>query len=260
MPWIAKLKAGACLIALSLILFASTALAGESTYSENYPGLRSRGGVANVADSQIRNAIDAFQLVYGRNPASWAEIVDCGLFDNELRGFQMEAIDPDDANIDFVGDLYIDAETQLDHDGNILLLDYWNRSTIDVGGPVIEPGASYESRIADTLTYAGDQRELIDAWLANEQQLIQFGHVHQLLAALTVYQWVYGKYPKTLMELIETGVGPLHADSINPMTGLPYRFDGSRGDLLYQLTDVDCRGYSLSHVDLNVETEYHFSY
>jgi hypothetical protein len=260
MQRIFNLITGLCLCVLSLILSASVALADEGTYSENYPGLRSRGGVANVADSQVRNAIDAFQLVYGRNPGSWAEVVDSGLFDNELRGFQMEAIDPDDASIDFVSDLYIDAGTQLDHDGNILLLDYWNRNTVDVGGPVIEKGVSYKSRIADTLTYAGDQSELIETWLKNEPQLIQFGHVHQLLAALTVYQWVNGKYPKTLTELIETGVGPLNAGSINPMTGQPYKFDGSRGDLLYQLTDENCLGYSLSHVDLNVETDYHFSY
>ncbi len=252
----------AVLALAGLVLTAGMAQAEEISYADNYPGLKSRGGAVDVADSQVRNAVKAFQLVYGRNPETWAEVLASGLFDNELLGYGMQRIDPDDSSIDFMGDLSLRSEPATGIDNQLLLLNYWNTVTLDVGAPMIEMHERYE----DLLRAAGesqdldaDQLSIIDAWLGDDGQMIQFGHVRQLTYAVLIYQAINGVYPATLQDLVDSGVGPLRAGALNPVTHEAYRYDGSKGDISYELMD-EGMGFKLRHVDLVHDVDFEHSY
>lgn len=243
------------------MLIANVAMAQESPFNEDYPGLKENGGAVVIANSQVSNAIVAFQRVYNRNPDSWAEVLQSGLFDNDLVGYNMETINPDDAHIDFRGDLYLDTSTLQDLSGDVLLLSFWSVTRNDISRRSIPLGRSYVDIVnvaANALNIPGLQ-EIGNDWLGNEDQLIQFGHIHQIHAALLDYRETHGVFPGSISELAASGIGPLRPGSLNPVTGSPYLYDGSRGDILYEL-DEEGTGFVLRHVDLTHETSFQISY
>jgi hypothetical protein len=84
---------------------------------------------------------------------------------------------------------------------------------------------------------------------------------------ITYYRDVYGDYPKSIEELQSSGLSPVNADSINPVTGTPFRFDGAANDVSYryfaprQTEHGFIGGYELQHVDADGrKSEIKFSY
>ena len=246
---------------LAFVLCWNSALA-DDLFNTDYPGLGEHGNVLIVANSQVRDAIAAYQLVKGELPHTWQDVLNSGLFDSSLRGFNMEIIDPDDSSIDFKGDIYLDSITLKEASGDLLLFTFWSPTSNNITRSKIERVESYREvlqRVADTLELEPEQSQIIDSWLEDEAQLIQFGHLHQLFLALDDFRKIHGNLPDDLKELVKSGVGPLTETSVNPVTGEIYRFDGSSGDLFFHVRE-NGRGFVLRHVDAKFEPQFGFTY
>ena len=240
-----------------------TALAQDAPeISDDYPGLKANGGILVVAMSDVQSAVAAYQRVYGNMPTSWQEIKGCGLFDKDLVAYNMQVIDPDDKKIDFKGDVYLDVDTLSDTSGDLLMFSMWGLAGNRISRMKLEyyPGyAELFANIKQDPDLDAENSNILDAWLENEDQLIQFGHLHMIGKLLSDYRDIHGEYPEHLSEMVSAGIGPLTMSSINPVTGVPYRYDGSRGDISYSRT-IDGTGYMLQHVDLHFNPTIQFSY
>lgn len=253
---------GVAIAAAMLIASAGNAVSAETTYASDYPGLKTRGGAIDIAESQVRAALEGFQLAFGRNPASWSEVTKKGIFDNVLLGYGMERINPDDASIDFTGDIYIESTAAEGDITDLRLYNSWNGSTEDVDGPLVTNKGSYADRFAEMMKEQdlnAGQQEIIREWLGNEAQLVQFAQIRQLGYAAIAFQDVNGHYPDSIQQLVKEGFGPLSSTTINPMTGKAYSFDGSRGEIKYSLMDGG-KGFRITHVDLTHDVDFEFSY
>jgi hypothetical protein len=245
----------AALLATCQLATPNTASAEPSGASVNpdYPGLEADGGVLDLSLSEVQAAVSAYQQVFGMLPGSWSDVVDSGLFVKPLLAYDMQTINPDDGRIDFNGDLYLDSTTMRDADGSLLLfhVDRLNgnkavsRIRIPREGSLEDMFSSMQRN--SQLDQA--ERDMLADWAGDAPLKLQFGHLHILTAALFDYRSVKGVFPASLNELVQAGFGPLAAGSLNPVTGLAYRFDGSPGDIAYSVED-NGNGFSLQHVDL----------
>ena len=247
---------------ISVLLVRSPTAAEEPIVSPDYPGLKANGGLLVVASSEVQAAVAAYQKVFGRMPDSWREVRESGLFDKPLHAFDMQEIDPDDSSIDFRGDLYLDFQTLREESTAALLLSLWAPQGNEISRTRIEKTEPYEFTFNAIRNYLHPDEyglSVLDAWQADEAQRIQFGQIHMLMRGLWDYKDIRGEYPQDLQQLVAAGLGPLTAGSLNPVTGEPYRFDGSPGDILYERS-ADGTGFALKHIDANFNPAFGMSY
>ncbi|MEZ5337365.1 MAG: hypothetical protein R3F46_03795 [bacterium] len=228
----------------------------------DYPGVDANGGVYNLAVEEIQLSVAAFQEVFGRMPDSWLEVRQSGVFDRPVIGFQMQEIDPDDGRIDFPGDVYLDTNT-LSESGGVLLF-YHNSpkegtDIVRMKLDFVDSFAEQFDQIKDSVELSDADLQLLESWYGNEPQLIQFGQLHVLFNDLMMYKNIHGRYPMAITDLIEAGLGPCTVNTINPVTGSRYLFDGSEGDVSYTTFD-NGQGFQLVHVDTGVKRKFGFTY
>ena len=78
-------------------------------YHADYPGWTSdKGRVIILGQYNLALGLQAYYRVFGEWPGSWHDVVSEGLCQSGLVGYQLEVIDPDDAQLDFFGDLVYD--------------------------------------------------------------------------------------------------------------------------------------------------------
>jgi len=56
------------------------------------------------------------------------------------------------------------------------------------------------------------------------------------------FQAVHGRIPRDWDELVDSGLGPIDRQSLNPVTLKPFAGDGSPDDLIYVVTGDAARG------------------
>ena len=197
-------------------------------FSADYPGMSSDGSVRDVALWGVQAGVQAYYRVYGRWPANWQEVRGAGLFDVDLVGFEMQTIFPDAGRFDFASDLYYDSNPNSDGKAQIYQL-------------AIRGGTGAQARTRAIEFPSGTLGDSL-RWIANErgdngplQYAEDEGWLKRLalsaILEMSVYQYrsIKGAFP-TPQEFLDSGLGPIGSNSINPYTGKPYRLDGSPFD------------------------------
>jgi hypothetical protein len=250
------------IVSLVLAITCLTMASAEMEISDEYPGNGFQGdGVLHLAPAQVSAAVKVYQKVFGVLPQSWQQVKDSGTYELPLVDFQMHAFDPDgDAPISQGACRY---STGVDPDG----VAYYIITTLDLDGVPSDLKVRDEDPYSydDMLNFIKGQADMssadltaIDNWLASDAQKLQFGQLSLLGGSLRFYHDIHGEYPADIPALIDAGFGPFTHDSINPLTGELYKFDGSIGDIRYMLTP---EGHvSISHVWQEGPQNFGFSY
>lgn len=257
------MKSLVVLLTVAVMMFQGQGEAEEGLilgkFSGDYPGIYKAMEVPTVMDigqSNVKTGVYYFFKVYQRLPESWQEVSESGIWQTPIRGFQMELINPDDPHLDFLGDLFLDAGSS---DGTSMLLhelEYRGGNQVikePVGGDFTyeRQFRIYEGSPAVVLA---DGSSMLD-YLDDEDQLKQFAIIGCLGVNLSSYMAIHGDFPETLDQLFEAGLSNVNRNSLNPVTGERFKFDGSIGDIEYEylgqgkmmLRHVDANGVAITY-------------
>jgi len=221
-------------------------------FGPDYPGLsQTESGSYNAIDTgqlSVKMGVMQYYRVNGEVPENWQSVEDSHIWQRPILGFSGEVIDPDDQQLDFLGDIYFDSSSITENEVILHELEA-NQGTVvsrhKAGGNITyleqfeifdnNPAGSYPAGFTMSGTYGNDQAKLH-----------QFATLGCLKQCIELYNSINGEYPATIDALIDWGVTPVDRSSINPVTGQAYRFDGSEGDVEYARLDD---GFRLRHVD-----------
>lgn len=196
----------------------------------------------SVANAMLASAARYYYRAYGEFPATWQDLRQSGLQDAPLVGFQMQAIDPGDASLDFPGDVYFE-----NRDGaGILHSMELNGEASEILLGIPQSYAEQFSKLSEMLPMTEVQARRFREYAADEKQLLQFAMLGSISRSLMIYPDVHGSAPATLDEYMNSGLCPITPSTINPVTGVPFRFDGSPGDITFRITE---HGVGFRHVD-----------
>ncbi|MCB1221002.1 MAG: hypothetical protein H7A35_08295 [Planctomycetales bacterium] len=175
----------------------------------------------------IEHAVNRYYRVFGEMPGDWASLVASGIYPHQLTGPEGQVVDPDDGQLDFPGDAYLQGSA------NFFTLVSENRDGSE-NRRILVQGETYVNqfkriRLSRHLLPEHDAR--LKSYESNMDKLVQFAQVGLLNQAIQDYHGVFGMYPDTMEDLFSTGFTPINPDTPNPVTGVPYKFDGSPGDL-----------------------------
>jgi hypothetical protein len=188
--------------------------------------------VVDVAHFWAVNAPPLYYKTHGEWPGSWAEVVASGIVTVQLRSVHGKLINPDDGSLDFVGDLqYVFQGSQtppmiasLKQGGGVRQTRLGEAGTpkhLSQRWETVPAGVSDTRWAASGLPALGrDQRRY--------QQISVLGAYH---AAIKLYLGIHGTYCDW-QTLQSSGLGPHAPGTINPLTGVPWKGDGSPNDLL----------------------------
>jgi hypothetical protein len=234
----------------------SSAAMEINRFCEDYPGWNPDRGIAvDVARHQLQLGMQYYYMVYGYWPASWQDVVRAKLIQVPLVGFQGQIIDPDDQSLDFEGDCYYDVSTATSQ--QVQLLQLLDISGMYIDHIVIPHFTTYEELFMDLENYKLPPAEIAVMRQLNFKQY--FAIIGISRSGLDLYYRVYGHYPSTWMDFLNSGLAPINRESINPMTGNPFYGDGRAGDLYYEYLSPDA--FKLFHVNLDGSyPEVRFSY
>ncbi|MCB1218102.1 hypothetical protein KDL44_11960 [bacterium] len=175
----------------------------------------------------IEHAVDRYYRAFGELPADWQAVVDSGVYSHALIGPAGETLDPDDGQLDFPGDAY------LKRSGNFFAL-----VSLSPDGSqtrrILRAGETYVQqfeRIRLTRRLVPEHDRRLRRYENEPAKLLQFAQIGQLNEAITDFHGYFGRYPDSMDELFASGFCPLADAALNPVTGEPYRYDGSPGDL-----------------------------
>jgi hypothetical protein len=211
--------------AVLIAMIGATIFAGGS--SGDYPGSRSDASM-DLAFSWIEAGAQQYCAMTGTFPAAWTEVVSSGLVQAQLETPAGQAIDPDDGQLDFAGDL-----CYVRQDADTALIIY----TVPTGSGFRHANLQLKGKTSyvDVLRVFDQTIGTDNAELAGVQELKLMaiaGMFHQMARD---YQWVHGEFPATLHDLLESGIGPLDLKSINPITGQAFIGDGREWDVKYKV-------------------------
>jgi hypothetical protein len=208
----------------------------EYGFAEEYPGIASDGSkIVDVSVGMVQLGIQYYFKVYGEWPDNWGEVVEKGLCQVPLVGYRMELINPDDGSFDFNGDVVYDSTEQAD--GSVIVSE-----VIDIDGYVVKnipvtPPVDYSELLPVLLEFEGSRN--LSAQFADENWLRQFAATGMIRERVLLYIDLEGGVPCSLNDLIVHGLSPYDYDSVNPLTGREYSFDGRALDIYYDPIDLD---------------------
>lgn len=191
------------------------------------------------ASNLVASGLRTYCAYAGHWPGTWQEVVDAGIFQVPLRNMAGEVINPDVQpqvfefdNVYYAGvtesgtamlHIYIpvpqDAQSQADSERFV----EWE----------LEAPDSYLERFS-----ASDKRRALRGepllwrpFLEDDNRLRQFAIAGMLEESLYVYQLANNSMPGSMEEFLDSEYSPLGWNSINPLTGQPFMFDGSPDDI-----------------------------
>jgi hypothetical protein len=180
----------------------------------------------SVAQVQLQTGVQVYYRTFGRWPSSWSEVMASGIWQKPLVGPQGQAINPDDGKIDVAGDTLLDTS------------DGYPRLVLQQNG-MFQNSVAYKNRgktTADLLSeldaYYPDAN--LSSWVTDTNRMKQFGVLGSMRRMISHYKYVFGDHPKTIDEFIASGFSPVDRSSINPVTGQPFKFDGSANDIYWK--------------------------
>jgi hypothetical protein len=180
-----------------------------------------RQGISYTADQNViavQVALQYFYKVYGRWPSSWSEVRNSKLFQRDLKSLNKRRmlIDPDDGRLDFLNDIvYLPGtapQVLVTLGGRKQKLPLTPPTTYKYSLPTIEKAA------------AGFRAQ---GFLSNEARLIRLG----ILGQLNTLTDANGANLPNLESMLKHPSSPIDKKSVNPVTGSPFKFDGSPNDI-----------------------------
>jgi hypothetical protein len=243
-------------VLLITVQMMSPAIAEDDTEfypAQGYPGYSSATGSFMVSSlSIVQTGLLAFYRVHGQWPLNWQAVEDEWFAGQKLYGFQLEAINPDDRSLEFAGDVAYLGEQP---DGSalvIMLQDVGSMRPFIINLP---PPKNYYKRFREADQFMQsrgfEQEKLFASYLSDAAKLKQFAMVYEMSTAIANFFIVHHRYPADMRELLRSELCPIPGGMLNPVTRLPFRFDGSANDLRYRTgTGDDGREwYSLEDIE-----------
>jgi hypothetical protein len=262
LPVLKEIKMNQMLLALiSIILLSSTAVASDEypTWHPDYPGNGPGGSHFYIGMQSVKLGLFYFHKVYERWPSSWQEVRDSGIFQAEIPGFDLMPLNPDNSEITDYGQVYYSPPSNPESNPVVMTAEYLNGFHIRV-----EPANGYMKTYAvsfrDYDEHNADKpgREAIYSSYLNDENLLKlFAILGIMTQNIGLFQNVNGHLPVDMQEFMASGFSPVDANSINPVTGQPFRFDGSVGDASYEI--LENGQFRLRHVEAE-PVEFGFTY
>lgn len=184
----------------------------------------------------LKAGLYSYYSLYGKWPDKWADVVDTGLFQTSLINAESQPVDPDDPSLDFFGDLFYTPPQPGENQARISVMR--NIRGIVTKYYVLDPPATIQQTYTWMLgnSPAQAQSEMSSYYssrLMNASWLKQVALATMLMKGLDLYRIVHGHCPYTWDEYLASGLAPITAASINPVTGQHFKGDGSPNDYIY---------------------------
>lgn len=235
----------------ALLLIPNTDVHAEATrpqYHADYPG-NGDGFHVYIGMQSVKLGVFYFHKVYERWPTSWQEVRDSGIFQAEIPGFDLLPLNPDNPDLTDFGQVYYEAPSSPGSNPVVHTVDY-------MGGFHIrhEPANGYMTSYADS--FRDYDVNLIEQthsdfrysdYLRDTNKLKLFAILGIITQNISLYQSVKGGLPADMQDFMSSGFSPVDANSINPVTDRPFRFDGSVGDASYEVLEEG--QFRLRHVE-----------
>lgn len=218
--------------AFTAILIAAFALQPQLALAEpSYPGKGDKTTVYYPV-SYVSAAVECYYKAYGRWPANWQEVVDTGMIQVDLVTPTGQVIDPGDGELNFRFDVvYMGVDTKASASRPPALV--LTQVAAAPKGPNthhVPVPPTYRERLMATASY-------IDRpWqpYVEEDGLRLMMAASMLQTALLAFNMANGRWPTSVDEFFASGMSPLDQQSVNPVTGELFRYDGSPNDLLVE--------------------------
>ncbi|MEZ5337824.1 MAG: hypothetical protein R3F46_06120 [bacterium] len=225
----------------------------------DYPGNGPGDSHVYIGMQSVKLGVFYFRKVYERWPESWQEVRDSGIFQADIPGFDLVPLNPDNPDLTDYGQVYYEAPEGPGSNPVVHTVDY-------MGGFHIlhEPANGYMTTYRLSFQdYDNKLNESVDtdfrysSYLENESQLKQFAILGIMTQNIGLFRSVNGRLPYDMQEFMSSGFSPVDSESINPVTGQPFRFDGSVGDARYEI--MPDGNFRLRHVE-SVDPGFGFTY
>lgn len=214
------------------------------------PGRIDEGAEIVVPPVIVQVGVVAYYKVNGFWPDSWSDVVAEGFWQTPIPSKDNSHVNPDDRSIDFYDDVYYAAR----------LLDSSSESVTVIMGaqpngspPLrnlkVEPPKTYFEFFGEMDGYL--ETDLQATYGSDTKMKKLFGLLGEMQTMMAIFFTTKGRYPSSLNEFFESGLSPVNYDSINPVTGLAFRFDGSAGDVM--VTFDEERSPHFVHINQNGE-------
>jgi hypothetical protein len=239
----------AVLMAVFIVCSATYVAAEQGSISEEYPGIGNEI-IIRLSDTLVTQGLRCYYRAHGNFPEKWSDVKDSGISTVILVGYQMQEINPDDPSLDFPGDVYYENNrgTAFVH---VLNLD-GHPERIRVHFP-----STYVKTLqgmTEILELSTDQHARMNEISKDNRQLLQYAMLGNMTRSMEIFRSIYNRYPADLQEFFQSGISPVTYNTINPITGSSFKFDGTPGDVFIDLRDsmiivtsVDEKGIELPH-------------
>jgi len=216
-------QAGKACFALFLSMAILSALSPIVTQAANAEALERMKYVQPT--NLVRGGIRQFYKVFEQFPAHWSDVVGAGICQVTLAGPEGQVIDPDDATLDFPGDVrYLGLESG---SPRVAFLSS-EGTTQNVGVNTPTPYAQILTRADQAhLQYGDPDNAVLTSFMTRRDWLRLFAIDGLLESALRQYTVANGEQPASIDEFLDSGFSPIDRDSINPVTGEHFTFDGA---------------------------------
>jgi hypothetical protein len=213
---------------LMIVLSAALLIPGTIASSAyEYPGAGEQITI-DLASALIETGVQGYYKAYGIWPQTWLDVVQADIVQVSLISPTGEVINPDDGELDFVGDKQLIPGTEGSAPRIVQLIDV-NGQHLDV--QEIPECPTYVEMFAqfDKQHYYSVQED--------SARLCQFALAGACARMLTLHYWVVGEYPSTWAEFLSSGFAPVDSNSINPVTQSAISGDGGVNDFRYEYVE-----------------------
>ncbi len=241
-----RIVATLVLTVLSVTAVLSILLIGKvRANSGSYPGELSSGKARVVVSSlAVEFGLHAYYKVYGTWPQSWQAVVDAGLWQTEIPSRDGSRVDPDDPTIDFFDDVYYSASQSFGSDGKARIMVGGNPGSQPIRTILLDPPKTFDSYFTEVDGHVGSN--LSSSYTSDLEMKRLFAILGEVSSLCGIYYTVHQQWPQSLDSFLSSGLSPVNKDSINPVTGQRFRFDGSSGDCIVTFSEA---GPQLSHTE-----------
>lgn len=220
------LTAVLCILALGALLSAAAKpVKIDPAYAARFQS--QRGDYMLPAVTWLAMAPQAYYRVYGVWPETWQALRASGLMQVDLLSPEGYVIDPDDAKWDGVYDTRYVYRGPKQAPLLVTKPDGKLEKSEEIGLPAWT--------IQQYLTEQGQLDGQDYSFLSREEGRVKLIALRAMLAeAIRLFGEQYGRLPSGMDELLQSGLAPLDAASLNPLTGAPFKGDGSANDYRYE--------------------------
>ena len=181
----------------------------------------------DVARLHVEAGATAYYMVFGEWPKSWQDVVRSGIVQASLTTIYGLPCNPDGTSIRAVNEPhYLPGK-----DGTPPSIgEYFDLE----GGPTMQID---RLTVPNLLSNILNTNRLGDRWNGDKRVLCQLATANMMNRSMPLFVLKYKRQPNSWSDLLGSGLKPIDGKSINPVTGKPYRGDGSPNDLRFQQND-----------------------